>query len=299
MTPKLTVVMNEFNEELNISRALESIKKIADEIILVDLESTDNTKAIAKKFDAKIYSHKNPGYVEPTRNFGISKASGKWVLVIDADEEISPSLSAKIIDVINNPDADYYLLPRKNLVFGKWLKHSRWWPDYNIRLFKKGHVSWGNDIHSVPEAQGRGAEFKPDGQFAIIHHHYNSVDQYIERMLRYTTHQANLKIADGYKFNWPDIINKPFSEFLSRYFFGQGYKDGIHGLALSILQGFSEFVLYLKVWQSEKSPDIDISLNGVVNEIQKVERDLHYWQNDALFNETGNIMARVKRKLRI
>jgi (heptosyl)LPS beta-1,4-glucosyltransferase len=299
MVAKLSVTIITFNEEKNLSRAIASVKSIADEIVVCDTESNDDTVKIAKSLGARIFTHKNMGYVEPVRNFSISKTVGDWVLILDADEEIPNTLAKKIKDIIKKPQADYYRIPRKNIVFGKWLKYSRWWPDYNIRLFRKGTVSWNEVIHTVPMTQGVGGEIDGKEEFAMIHYHYDSIEQYVERMNRYTSQQAKMKLAENYKFNWKDLLSKPVGEFLSRYFFGEGYKDGIHGLALAMLQGFSELVLYLKTWQSEKFMEKEINISEVIFEMAIKEKELHFWQNDALYKETGSLAARIKRKLRI
>lgn len=295
----LSVVINTFNEEVNISRALASVKNIADEIIVCDMESTDSTVNIAKKFGAKVYSHVNTGYVEPARNFAIQKSSNEWVLLLDADEEISVSLSEKIKQIVKTNKSDYYRIPRKNIMFGKWIKHARWWPDYNIRLFKKDHVVWNEIIHTVPMTQGVGNDLEVLEDLAIIHHNYNSIDDYILRMNRYTSLHAKLLKKEGYEFIWTDLLAKPIGEFSSRYFFGMGYKDGLHGLALSLLQAFSELTLYLKIWQGEGFKEKEIKLDEAVSEIRQQEKTLHYWQGDSLFKETGRMLDRVRRKFKI
>lgn len=296
---RISVVVNTLNEAKNLPRALASVKNLADEIIVVDMESDDGTPDIAKNLGAKVFSHKRVGYVEPARNFAISRATGDWIFILDADEDISSDLSGLIKKMVNNPKANYYRIPRKNIIFGKWMKHSRWWPDYNIRLFKKGHVSWNETIHSVPMTAGKGAEFPEKEQNAIIHHHYDSVEQFIERMNRYTSGSAAIRVKEGYKFIWRDLVGRPAAEFFSRYFFAEGYKDGIHGLALSLLQAFSELVVYLKIWQAEKFKASDLNIKEVVNLMHDEEKELHYWQSDALLHETGNQFYRVKRKLKI
>lgn len=296
---KISVVINTLNEADSLPRAIASVKDLASEIVVTDMESDDGTAEAAKSLGAKVFTHKRLSFVEPVRNFGISKATGDWVLIMDPDEELTPRLLKEIKSIVDKDKADYVRIPRKNIVFGKWLKHSRWWPDYNIRFFKKGSVSWNEVIHAVPMTVGKGIEVEAEEDLAIIHHHYDSVEQYLERMNRYTSQQVKMKLAENYKFTWKDLIGKPVDEFLSRYFFGEGYKDGVHGLALSLLQGFSELVLYLKLWQAEKFRDEDMSVLNVVSEMGSKEKDLHFWQNDALYKETGNITARIKRKLRI
>jgi len=299
MTSRLSVVINSYNEAKILPRAIASVRALADEIVVIDMESSDDTREVAKKLGAKVFSHKHLTYVEPARNFGISKALENWVLVLDPDEEISPTLTKKIKEIIRSNEADYYRIPRKNIIFGHWMKYSRWWPDYNVRLFKKGFVSWNEIIHAVPITQGKGTDFDVKEDLAIIHYHYDSIDKYLEHMNRYTSVQAELKIKSGYKFKWRDMLVRPTNEFLSRYFGGEGYKDGVYGLALSLLQSFSELTLYLKIWQADKFKDQNIELSEVVSEMRERERDLHYWQGDSMYKESGRLKDRVIRKLRI
>jgi (heptosyl)LPS beta-1,4-glucosyltransferase len=296
---KLSVVVNTLNEGEVLSRALSSVKDLADEIIVVDMESDDNSVQVARKYGAKVFNHKRLSHVEPARNFAVSKASGDWIYILDVDEEVPAPLVRKIKEVIREDKADYFRVPRKNMIFGHWMQYSRWWPDYNIRLFRKGSVTWKEIIHAVPVTEGTGADIDAREELAITHHHYDSVEKYLGHMNRYTSVQAQDKIKSGYKFTWRDLLVRPSNEFLSRYFGGEGYKDGIYGLALSLLQASSELVLYLKVWQAEKFKDQKIELGEVVSEMRERERDLHYWQGDSMYKEAGRLKDRVIRKLRI
>lgn len=282
-----------------MSRAIASVKGFADEIVVVDMESGDKTVEIAKKLGAKVFSHKKMGYVEPARNFAVEKTVNSWIFVLDADEEVPKKLAENITRILKEPKTDYYRIPRKNIIFGRWMKYSRWWPDYNIRLFKKGSVSWNEVIHAVPMTQGVGGELEAKEELAIIHHNYDSIEQYVERMNRYTTQHALLRTAEGYSFSWKDIIVKPANEFFSRYFFGEGYKDGLHGLALSLLQTFSELTLYLKIWQKEKFVEKDLNVNEINSLMRDEEKELHYWQGDARYKESGKFTDRIRRKLKI
>ena len=297
---RISVVINTLNEEKNLPRAIASIKSLADEIIVVDMKSDDSTVAIAKKAGAKVYEFRRIGYVEPARNFAISKVTGDWVLVLDADEEISSSLGSRLKKIVKNPKADYFRIPRKNIIFGKWMKHSRWWPDLNIRFFKKGHVSWNEAIHSVPMTQGVGADLPEKEEFAIIHHNYDSIEQYLERMNRYSDIQAKILIVGKHKFIWKDLITKPANEFLSRYFAGEGYKDGLHGLALSFLQAFSEIIVYLKVWQQEKFLEQGITLQEIEKELKEVIKQTNWWLADANIKSKGffaSLPDKISRKI--
>lgn len=295
----ISVIINTLNEGKNIATALDSVKDFADEIIVVDMHSDDNTREIAKKYGAKVYKHERTGYVEPARNYAISKAKEDWILILDADEEIPKSLGNKLKALAEDDKYDYYAIPRKNIVFGKWLQHSRWWPDYNIRFFKKGKITWDSTIHSVPMTNGKGYDLPVSEDMAIVHHHYESIEQYIERLNRYTSKQAESKKKDGYVFNWKDILSKPSGEFLSRYFFGQGYKDGLHGLAVASLQAFSEMVLYLKVWQLEKFKQKELAYKEVIQTMKKVNKDENYWYADTYVREHGGFSNKVKRKLKL
>lgn len=273
----ISVVVNALNAEDSIGRTLKSVK-FADEIIVVDDGSSDSTVEIAKKYTNKIYHHKSAGYVEPSRNFALSKATGDWILLVDTDEEIPESLAKRLEDIAKKMEQiDYVEIPRKNLIFGKWMKASMWWPDYNIRFFKKGKVKWSNKIHQDPETTGFGIKLDPQENYAITHYHYESIFQFIGRLNRYTDVQASELFADGVKFEWRDLIAKPLSEFLGRYFANRGFEDGLHGLALSLLQAFSFLIVYLKLWEKEKFTEREISLSEIKEEAKKGGEEIDYW----------------------
>lgn len=285
-------------EEDKLASCLASVKDFADEIVIIDMSGDVKIAKVSKNFKTINYKHEFINYVEPVRNFGITKAKGDWILILDPDEELSKTLAKKLQEIVKNNEADYVRIPRKNIVFGKVLHHSRWWPDLNIRFFKKGKVSWDEIIHGVPMTEGKGLDLESKEEFAIIHHHYDSVEQFIERMNRYTSVQAKLKSKDS-KFVWSDLVSKPSGEFLSRFFAGEGYRDGLHGLALSLLQAFSELVVYLKIWQVNKFHEENLNADKIVKELTKVKKEFNYWENDLLIKEHGGIFPRIKRKLKI
>ncbi|HEX6977577.1 MAG TPA: glycosyltransferase family 2 protein [Patescibacteria group bacterium] len=286
-------------EEKYLPQALASIKGLVGEIVIVDMSGESKISAVAKKYGARVFKHDLVNYVEPVRNFGISKAEeGNWLLILDPDEEVPHSLSERLKEIVNNNEADYVRIPRKNVVFGKWVTRARWWPDYNIRFFKNGKVFWNEIIHGVPTTEGRGIDLGDKEEFAIVHHHYESIEQYISRMNRYTSVQADLKAKD-YKFEWKDLISKPTAEFVSRYFAGEGYKDGLHGLSLSLLQGFSELVVYLKIWQKEQFEEKKISVHEVIGAINESQSEVNYWQADALVKNEGGVINKFKRKFKL
>lgn len=274
---KLSVVINTLNEEKNLPRALRSVR-FADEVVVCDMFSDDATVEVAKKAGARVFMHERTGFVEPARNFAISKATGDWVLVLDADEEISPTLQSTIQQIVQtDSEHNFVEIPRQNLIFGRWVQASQWWPDYNIRLFKKGTVTWGNTIHHKPKTQGAGLMLEPEVDQAIVHHHYQTVNQFLERMIRYSHIQAEQLQQDGYHFKWTDLIKKPVSEFLGRFFANKGYQDGVHGLVLCLLQAVSSLALYIQVWELEKFPEQKLSLEELKAETQQAGKEFDYW----------------------
>lgn len=274
---KISAVINTLNEEKNIAQVINSLKWV-DEIIVCDMYSEDKTVEIVKKMGARVVFHKRTSYVEPARNFAISKASHEWILILDADEEIGEELAAKIKEIAEKEvDSDYVIIPRKNIIFGKWMKATMWWPDYNIRLFKKGKVTWSDKIHIPPKTEGQGLDLPAEEKYAILHHHYTSIDQFVTRLNRYSSIQAKQMVKDGYKFDWKDLIIKPLGEFLSRFFAKRGFEDGLHGLTLSLLQAFSFLVMYLKVWGMEKFEGKDLKLDELRNITKAGGKEIDYW----------------------
>lgn len=298
---KISVATNTRNEEKNIKRCLNSVRQLVDEMVVVDMESTDKTVEIAKKCGAEVFSHQYTGYVEPARNYALSKATGDWILILDADEEIPLTLAKKLKKLVEEDKVDYVRIPRKNIIFGKWIKHSRWWPDYNIRFFKKGKVIWSDKIHSVPLTRGKRKDLEAKETNAVVHYHYQSISQYLERLNRYTDIQVKELIDSGYKFTWQDLIRKPIGEFLSRFFAGEGYKDGLHGLVLAILQAFSEGVKYLKVWERQGFKAQKLPQSDFVSEMKKSGKEVSFWLKTSLIKEAKGpgkkFLLKIRQKL--
>ncbi len=298
MGKKISVVINTINDEKNIARCLESVKW-ADEIVVCDMHSCDKTAEVARGMGAKVVFHSPKKYVELARNFNISQASNNWVLILDPDEEISSDLAKKLQEIADIDEISYVEIPRQNIIFGKWMKNSMWWPDYNIRLFRKVSVVWGDEIHRPPKTTGLGLRLDDEEDLAIIHHHYESISQFIKRIDRYTSVQSEELVKSGYKFNWIDLIHKPVGEFLSRYFANRGFEDGLHGLALSFLQSFSFLLMYLKVWEIEKFKEQNLSFKEVVAESKKTGREIQYWfkYGNLSNNRLYSTWQRFKNKL--
>lgn len=296
MDSKISVVINTLNEEKNIERAMKSVEGFAQEVVVCDMHSEDNTVKIAEKLGAKVVFHKRTGYVEPARNFALSQTKGDWILILDADEEIQSALATKLKEIVHQPIPENFVeIPRKNIIFGKWIRYSGWWPDYNIRFFKKGTVTWKDAIHSKPEVTGSGIKLPNEESYALVHYHYNNIDQFIKRMNQYSKIQTKELLESGYKFNKLDLINKPISEFLTRYFVHQGFKDGLHGLVLSLLQAISFFLVYLNAWEKSGFKEEEINLREIKDLENKSIHDFNHWLKLSMFSQ--NLFKRAVQRL--
>ncbi len=247
---QLSVVITVYNGEAMLAKCLESVKDLADEIIVVDNMSTDETVIIAKKYTKKIYSQKNdPQNIDIQKNFGFSKATKEWILSIDPDEQVTPELAKEIIEKIENwklkianSDVVGYWIPRKNIIFGKWIQHTGYYPDEQLRLFQKGKGKYIS--HHVHE------DLHVDGSISHLHHellheNYHTIGQFIHRnLLAYAQNEAQALMDNGYTFSYMDAMWFPAREFLSRYFAREGYKDGVHGLVLSLLLAAYHLVIF-------------------------------------------------------
>lgn len=296
---KLSVVISAYNEEHMISDCLRSVEW-ADEIILVDNQSTDKTKEIARSFGAKVITKPNNAMLNVNKNVGFTHASYDWILNLDADERIPINLKEEILKTIRSESAyEGYKIPRKNIIFGKWIQHGLWWPDYQIRLFKKNKGKFPCvHVHEYIQIDGAIGELKTP----FIHENYQSVSQYITKLNTiYTENEVELKIKDGYKFHWRDAIRFPLSDFLSIYFSKEGYKDGLHGLILALFQSIYSLVVFAKLWEKNKFIEKDISTDMFEEEFNTSAKQLLYWRMTRMITTSANpfmrIMLKLKRKL--
>ncbi|MCL4338792.1 glycosyltransferase family 2 protein [Patescibacteria group bacterium] len=297
----ISAVVNTYNEEQNIERCLSSLADLAGEIVMVDMGSNDRTCQKAKSFSVRLFKHAYTGFVEPARNFAISKAKGDWVLILDADEEIPKTLADYIKDIVLGKKVDFCRIPRKNIIFDKWITHAGWWPDYQIRFFKKGMVTWTDKIHGIPLTRGNGLDFPAEESLSIVHHNYQTIEQFIERLNRYSGIAAKEMYLADKRFKPECLFDLPVREFVQRYFVQEGYKDGVHGLGLSLLQSFSEISVYLKLWELENFKEEKISVEDVRSMIENEYRHKRYWLYDLFLSKPHSILEsliwRIKRKL--
>ena len=292
-TPLISAVINVRNEADNLRKCLRSIQHFADEIIVVDMHSTDGSQQIATEFGAKVYPYKWMSVVEHARNFALSKATGTWIILLDPDEYINKVLKHELKKITLRTDIDWVKIPRKNIIFGKWLRHSRSWPDYLIRFFKNGSVTWQNEIHSQPLTKGNGHTIIDSERLAIRHQNYTSVSQYLIQAIRYCSTQAKELFTDGYKLKTSDLILKPIQEFNSRFYFAEGYKDGVHGLIFSLLQSFSVMLVYIRLWEMQGSSEKVLSKESFISASQEATFEYGHWFNKYFSEEYSHNLFKI------
>lgn len=298
--PNISAVINVRNEAENLSKCLRSIRDFADEIIVVDMHSTDKSVDIAKKYGARVFSYRPMKYVEPARNFALSKATGRWIILLDPDEYLNKTLKRELKKISQRSDVDFVHIPRKNIILGKWFRHSNWWPDYIIRFFRRQHVDWKKEIHSQPVTKGNGINLLDSEKLAIRHNNYTTVSQFVHRALRYSSVQAEELHKNEYKLKTSDFVLKPIQEFNSRFFAAQGYKDGFHGLAFSILQAFAIALIYIRLWEMEGASEKIISKDSFISASQEATYEYSYWFTKYFREEYGaNIFKIMFVKLRL
>ncbi len=235
----------------HIYSCISSLEKIADEIIVADIGmDTPLRDELTKNKKIKVIDQEHVLYVELIREKLKNFAKHEYVLFLDADEVLPDSLIAELKKEYKKHDA--IRIARKNMVFGSWVQHSRWWPDFQIRLFKKSQLTWPTKIHQQPVVDGTVFELSPEEDLAILHHNYDSLDDFVTRMMRYAKVEAHEKIERKEEYHLRQATQTAVSEFVSRYFAGEGYKDGMLGFTLAVLQLFYSFLVYFYYWEKRK-----------------------------------------------
>jgi glycosyltransferase involved in cell wall biosynthesis len=248
----LSAVVISRNEEAYIERCLKSVFW-ADEILVVDSGSTDRTMEIARRCGAKVLCHTWSGF-GPQKNWAIEKCKGEWVLSLDADEEITPELSAEIKKVLEeDPTHSAFQILRRNYYHERFM-HC-WWPDVQQRLFKKGRA-WFEEVPVHERLVVHGSTGKLVGH--LKHRAVSDLTEYLEKFNRYTSSDGNIlrqkKSKDGIKssFLMQGVI-RPIKTFLEFYFWRQGFRDGWPGLYISLMSSVYRMAAAVKSSETEKT----------------------------------------------
>jgi len=297
---KISAVISAYNEEKNIEKTLKSLA-FADEIVVINNSSTDKTEQIAKKYTNNVFTQKNdPLRIDLQKNFGFEKATSDFILSIDADEVVSEELALEIKNILEHPSQIEYIdgfwIPRKNIIFGKWIENTGWYPDYQLRLFRKGKGKYGaKHVHEHLQIEGQTAKLKEH----LVHYNYESILQFITKTLNYAQNEAENILEKGYEFNYFDAIRFPVAEFLSRFFARKGYKDGFHGLILSLLMSFYHFIIFTLIWEKKGFKEYNNKdfLEETEKEFKKAGKDIMFWLAKEKFDQLKNPIKKTFVKI--
>ncbi len=252
----LTVGVLTHNEQKHIRECLASVRAFADELLVLDDFSTDDTVALAREMGARVEFRKLDNFPNQ-RNAAIELARGDWIFFLDADERATPALGKEIrektIDrrpltadryslsaVGGRPSVVGFWVPRRNIIFGKEIRHTGWSPDYQPRVLKKGRARFdpAREVHELVLWDGEVGYLRE----SLIHYNYETLAQFRKKQIVYTRYEAQVWYAEGRRARWRGAIGQPLREFFRRYIALQGWRDGGHGLLLSALMAYYAFV---------------------------------------------------------
>ena len=245
MAVPVTATVITFNEAANIQAALESLSW-ADEIIVVDSESTDDTAAIARRFTDKVIVRPWPGYIAQ-KNFAAEQASHDWIFSLDADERVTPELASEIKALIaSGPRAAGYRVPRVTFHLGRWMRSTDWYPDYQLRFYDRRRARWsGKYVHESVKSDGPVEDLRGELQ----HFAYRDLAHHFQTMDRYTTLAAKQMYEEGRRAGFFDLLVHPPAAFVRNYLLRGGFRDGVPGLIVSAMNARYVGLKFAKLWE--------------------------------------------------
>jgi glycosyltransferase involved in cell wall biosynthesis len=230
------------NEERNIEECLKSLSW-ADEIVVVDDESSDRTISLARKYTDRIYFNRLENFASQ-RNFGLSKAKGDWVLFVDADERVSAHLATEIKAAVLTNEFEAYYVKRSDFAFGSWLKWGETASLEFIRLAKRNAGKWERPVHETWRVKGEVGHLKSP----LLHFSHPSVGEFVETINHFTSLDAENYFKQGRKVPIWGMIVYPTAKFIQNYLIRQGYRDGRAGLVFAVLMSVNSFLIRAKLW---------------------------------------------------
>jgi glycosyltransferase involved in cell wall biosynthesis len=261
MPPKLSVAIITLNEEINLGRTLASVQ-FADEIILVDSGSTDRTVEIAASFRANVFHEPWRGFAAQ-KNFALERCTGSWILSLDADEALTPELQIEIRALLlGDPAADAYLIRRRNVFLGRWIRHGGYYPDPKLRLFRRHAANFAppsrfaaGAVHEIIALDGILETLDSD----LVHHAYPSIDSYLDHLNHYSSLGAQIILerarpASSTMALVYNVLLHPALTFLQNYLLRLGFLDGREGFLLHLYHSCYSSWQYAKAWQATRKP---------------------------------------------
>jgi glycosyltransferase involved in cell wall biosynthesis len=245
--PKLSVTVITKNEAADIGKTLESVR-FADEVIVVDSHSIDDTVAIARRHTDRVVDRDWAGYIDQ-KNYAASLAAHDWILSVDADERVTPELAAEIrVRLQSDPREAAFRIPRVTWHLGRWIRTTDWYPDYQLRLYDRRSAQWtGGYVHESVTVRGQTGQLRGELQ----HYAYRDVADHLETIDRYTTLAARQMHEDGRRAGLLQLAGHPPLAFLRNYLAHGGIRDGIPGFVISALNAYYVFLKFAKLWELE------------------------------------------------
>ena len=244
----LSVIIITLNEEKNIQDCLLSVAW-ADEIVVVDSQSTDRTVELAEKYTDKVYVTEWMGY-SANKNYALEMTTNEWILWLDADERVTPELAREIQNLLSSKiSVDGFEVARRAFFLGKWIKHCGWYPGYVLRLFKKGNARFTDSkVHEGLELDGPRVRLNYD----LLHFTDNNLEHYMWKFNRYTSFAADELSTKGRKSGIGAILFRPIATFVKMYLLKRGFLDGVEGLMLCLLSSGYVAMKYAKLWEANQ-----------------------------------------------
>jgi glycosyltransferase involved in cell wall biosynthesis len=249
--PELSVTVITRNEAGDIAAALASVAW-ADEIIVVDAESTDDTTAIARQYTDRVIVRRWPGYVAQ-KNHAASIARHDWILSLDADERVTPELAAEIRATLQAPAHQGYRVPRVTWHLGRWIRTTDWYPDDQLRLYDRRSAEWtGRYVHESVAVRGTTGRLRAELQ----HYAYRDIADHLETIERYTTYAARQMAERGTRAGLLQMVGHPPLAFLRNYVLRGGFRDGIPGFIISTMNAYYVFLKFAKLWELQRGAPV-------------------------------------------
>ncbi len=244
--PKLSVYMITHNNEETIERALKSVTW-ADEIVIVDSFSNDRTAEIGRKFTDKLFQRKWPGHRDQYQ-YAADLTTHEWIMFVDADEEVSPELADEIRRELNGSaeGVDGFFVYRRTFYLGRWIRYGGWYPDGEIRLYRRSKGRWEGGLHARVVVDGTVRPLKN-----LYHHYtYRNISDQIQTIDKYSKIAAEDMARQGETFSLFKLLFHPPFRFIKEYFFKSGFRDGLPGLIIAVSTVYYVFIKYAKLWES-------------------------------------------------
>ncbi len=253
--PLITAVIKARNEAAQIAECIRSARDLADEIVVVDNSSTDETRDLAESEGARVIKAASEGgRINALDRIGFLAARGSWIIRLDADERIVPTLAERLRALAFQDGIDGARFARKNMMFGSWARHGGWFVSDQLRFFRKAawdreDRDWERSLHDHPTIAGTVVTLPADPRLATVHHDYETISQFVSRTFkRYARTEARWRLERGDSFSRSRLFVAPARRFVGRFIVRRGFRDGTVGLVLAVLLALDDLFVELHMW---------------------------------------------------